>query len=64
MAEYGSMFLVSALAAVLFMGGWNGPIPVARLLGLTAGTGDTANYLVRLLGCWQPAAARRRSACS
>jgi NADH-quinone oxidoreductase subunit H len=51
MAEYGSMFLVSALAAVLFMGGWNGPIPVATLLGLSEGTGDTANYFVRLLGC-------------
>jgi NADH-quinone oxidoreductase subunit H len=51
MAEYGSMFLVSALAAVLFMGGWNGPIPVATLLGLSEGTGDTANYFVRLIGC-------------
>ncbi len=50
MAEYGSMFLVSALAAILFMGGWNGPIPVAKLLGLSAGSGDTANYFVRLLG--------------
>ena len=52
MAEYGSMFLVSALAALLFMGGWNGPIPVAELLGLSAGTGDTANYFVRLIGCF------------
>ena len=51
MAEYGSMFLVSALAAVLFLGGWNGPIPVAALLGLSEGTGDTAHYLVRLVGC-------------
>ena len=50
MAEYGSMFLVSALAAVLFMGGWNGPIPVASLIGLSEGTGDTAGYFVRLLG--------------
>lgn len=50
MAEYGSMFLVSALAAVLFLGGWNGPVPVARLLGLSDGTGDTAAYAVRLLG--------------
>jgi NADH-quinone oxidoreductase subunit H len=50
MAEYGSMFLVSALAAVLFMGGWNGPIPVASLLGLSDGTGDTAAYFVRLFG--------------
>ncbi len=50
MAEYGSMFLVSAMAAVLFLGGWNGPIPVATLAGLSEGTGDTAHYLVRLLG--------------
>lgn len=50
MAEYGSMFLVSALAAVLFLGGWNGPIPVAELLGLSEGSGDTAGYFVRLLG--------------
>lgn len=51
MAEYGSMFLVSGLAAVLFLGGWNGPIPVASLLGLSEGTGDTAGYFVRLIGC-------------
>lgn len=50
MAEYGSMFLVSALAAILFLGGWNGPIPVATLVGLSDGTGDTAHYLVRLIG--------------
>jgi NADH-quinone oxidoreductase subunit H len=35
MAEYGAMFAISALAAILFLGGWNGPIPVAQLLGLT-----------------------------
>ncbi|RIK76423.1 MAG: NADH-quinone oxidoreductase subunit NuoH [Planctomycetota bacterium] len=35
MAEYGSMFAVSALAAILFLGGWNGPIPLTSLLGLT-----------------------------
>ena len=55
MAEYGSMFLVSALAAVLFLGGWNGPIPVVSLLGLPdasggTGAGPLAVYLVRLLG--------------
>ncbi len=50
MAEYGSMFLVSAMAAVLFLGGWNGPIPVAALVGLSDGTGDSAPYAVRLLG--------------
>ena len=46
MAEYASMFLVSALAAILFMGGWNGPVPLAALAGLSEGTGDTAHYLV------------------
>jgi len=33
MAEYGSMFLVSGLAAILFFGGWNGPIPIFHMLG-------------------------------
>ncbi|MDH3718552.1 MAG: NADH-quinone oxidoreductase subunit NuoH, partial [Planctomycetota bacterium] len=32
MAEYGSMILVSALGAVLFFGGWNGPIPLAEMI--------------------------------
>jgi NADH-quinone oxidoreductase subunit H len=39
MAEYGAMLAVCALASILFLGGWNGPIPVARLLGLTAENG-------------------------
>jgi NADH-quinone oxidoreductase subunit H len=34
MAEYGSMFLVSGLAAILFFGGWNGPIPIFTMTGL------------------------------
>jgi NADH-quinone oxidoreductase subunit H len=50
MAEYSSMFLVSGLAAVLFLGGWNGPVPVAELVGLSEGSGETTGYLVRLLG--------------
>ncbi|MCO6454131.1 MAG: NADH-quinone oxidoreductase subunit NuoH [Pirellulaceae bacterium] len=28
MAEYGSMFLVSGLATILFLGAWNGPLPI------------------------------------
>jgi NADH-quinone oxidoreductase subunit H len=44
MAEYGSMYLVSGLAAVLFFGGWNGPIPIFGQEGLgwayTAGQTD------------------------
>ena len=32
MAEYGSMLAVSILAAILFFGGWNGPVPITELL--------------------------------
>ena len=34
MAEYGAMFAVSGLAAILFFGGWNGPMPITHWLGL------------------------------
>ena len=35
MGEYCAMFLLALLGAILFCGGWNGPIPVATMLGLT-----------------------------
>ena len=50
MAEYGSMVVVSGLAAILFFGGWNGPVPVTELLGLTAENGLLAAQLGNLLG--------------
>jgi NADH-quinone oxidoreductase subunit H len=57
MAEYGSMLLVALLASILFLGGWNGPIPVARLIGLEEGGWLYATmwpgwgiYLASLLG--------------
>jgi len=46
MAEYGSMFTVSALGAILFFGGWNGPIP----LGLSYDYGWTVGTLGNCLG--------------
>jgi NADH-quinone oxidoreductase subunit H len=51
MAEYGSMFSVSILASILFLGGWHGPIPVADFLGLTSENGALAGYFGNLLGC-------------
>jgi NADH-quinone oxidoreductase subunit H len=55
MAEYGSMFLVSGLCAILFLGGWHGPIPVFDLLGWSYAEEETAfrltGYLANLAGC-------------
>jgi len=45
MAEYGSMFVVSLLASILFFGAWNGPIP----FGITYGEG-TFGWLWGLWG--------------
>ncbi len=46
MAEYGSMFLVSGLATILFLGAWNGPIPI--FLPLADGP---LWFVSRLAGC-------------
>ncbi len=50
MAEYTSMLAVSILAAILFFGGWNGPIPIAQMLGLTSDNWAVAGWLGNLLG--------------
>jgi NADH-quinone oxidoreductase subunit H len=54
MAEYGSMFLVSGLAAILFFGGWNGPIPVFHMLGWAYGQGvegwTVTGYIAQVAG--------------
>jgi NADH-quinone oxidoreductase subunit H len=50
MAEYGSMMAVSGLAAILFFGGWNGPVPVTDWLGLHHGNGGLAGYLGNFVG--------------
>ena len=50
MAEYGSMFLVSGLAAILFFGGWNGPLPITEWLGLTHANHPVLGYLGNFLG--------------
>ena len=50
MAEYGSMFAVSGLAAILFFGGWNGPMPVTEWLGLADASNPLLIYLGNFLG--------------
>jgi NADH-quinone oxidoreductase subunit H len=54
MAEYGSMFLVSGLAAILFFGGWNGPIPIFHILGWAYGQGPAdwtwTGYIAQVAG--------------
>ena len=62
MAEYGSMFTVSGLAAILFFGGWNGPFPLFdgfltdAMVGLLRGVGlaswaGLAVFVANLAGC-------------
>jgi NADH-quinone oxidoreductase subunit H len=50
MAEYGSMMAVSLLASILFLGGWNGPIPIASMLGLTFDQGFAWGIAGNVLG--------------
>jgi NADH-quinone oxidoreductase subunit H len=50
MAEYGSMFAVSGLAAILFFGGWNGPLPITEWLGLKHSVHPVLGYLGNFLG--------------
>jgi len=49
------MLLVSGLAAILFFGGWNGPIPIFHWLGWAYQDGETAwrltGYIANLFGC-------------
>lgn len=59
MAEYGSMFLVSGVGVVLFLGAWNGPIPILEPLayqsrgepfhwgGFLANVAGVANFIFK-----------------
>ena len=53
MAEYGSMFVVSALAAILFFGGWHGPLPIFEWIDWAYAPGESVRltgYLCNLAG--------------
>src|SRR5215472_13418035 len=52
MAEYGSMFAVSGIATILFLGGWHlGFVPgeLSQMLGIL---GQIINVLVFIVKCW------------
>jgi NADH-quinone oxidoreductase subunit H len=53
MAEYGSMFVISGLAAILFFGGWHGPIPIFSGLAYQPGDAEwrLGGYVANLAGC-------------
>lgn len=51
MAEYGSMFAVSGLAAILFFGGWHGPIPIFTATGVADSDIWVLRELANLFGC-------------
>jgi NADH-quinone oxidoreductase subunit H len=54
MAEYGSMLAVSLLASILFLGAWNGPLPIFHWLGWAQQPGESmtvTGYLASLAGC-------------
>jgi NADH-quinone oxidoreductase subunit H len=50
MAEYPAMFVVSGLGSLLFLGGWNGPIPIASWLGLGGDPNTIAGWIGNLMG--------------
>ena len=50
MAEYASMFAVCGLAAILFFGGWHGPLPVTDFLGWEYGAATDSWHLAGYLG--------------
>lgn len=53
MAEYGSMFVISGLASVLFLGGWQtGFLPGDPTHWLGHVAGNIVNVIVFILKCW------------
>ena len=50
MGEYCAMFLLALLARSSFAGGWNGPVPIATMLGLTPEHGLITGFVGNFLG--------------
>lgn len=53
MAEYASMFAVSGIATILFLGGWHlGVLPGADLSEILGIAGNVINVVVFIVKCW------------
>jgi NADH-quinone oxidoreductase subunit H len=53
MAEYGSMFAVSGIATLLFLGGWNtGVVPAPDLSTRLGWVGSVIDVVVFIVKCW------------
>lgn len=50
LSEYTTMLGISALTAILFFGGWNGPVPIGALLRLTPEAHPLLGFVGNLLG--------------
>jgi len=50
MAEYAAMFMICGLGSVLFLGGWNGPVPIATWLGLGGDPNTILGWIGNLFG--------------
>ena len=52
MAEYGSMFLVSGIATLMFLGGWHTGLPIADLTTYLGWPGNVLNVAVLIFKGW------------
>ncbi len=50
MAEYPAMFVISGLGTVLFLGGWNGPIPICSAIGLNGDPNTVLGWIGNVFG--------------
>ena len=50
MSEYAAMFVVGGLGTVLFLGGWNGPVPIISAIGLDGDPNSVLGWIGNVFG--------------